>query len=123
MSQEVRLITLISNLLKITSRAISKWLEYEIVNSNIMTKAWFAYFKNSSPDEIVRINLFYYSTQITLMLLVHSVSREYIYKVIRLMNFPERLFNMIRNIYANAICQPLMNRSQMQKFGVISGVP
>ena len=47
-------ITLISNLLKITSRAISKRIEYSIINSHIMTRAQFSYFKNRSSDEIVR---------------------------------------------------------------------
>ena len=49
-----RLITLISNLLKITSRAISKRIEYAIVDSGIMSRSQFAYFRNKSADEIVR---------------------------------------------------------------------
>ena len=52
--KRLRPITLISNLLKITSREVSKRIEYSIVNSNIMTRAQFAYFRDKSDDEIIR---------------------------------------------------------------------
>ena len=41
----------------------------------------------------------------------------------RLMSFPERTVNMIKNIYANVDCQPLINDIQIEEFGVTSGVP
>ena len=40
----------------------------------------------------------------------------------RLMDFPERTIIMIKNIYANDICQPLMNYIDIQEFEVTSGV-
>ena len=52
--KKLRPINLISNLLKITSRAISKRVEDAIVSSNIMTRAQFAYYKDKTPAEIVK---------------------------------------------------------------------
>ena len=49
-----RSITLISNLLKITFKAISKRIEYSNVDSHIMTRAQFAYYKDRCAAEIVR---------------------------------------------------------------------
>ena len=39
------------------------------------------------------------------------------------MSFPERTINMIKNIYANAVCQPPINDIQIEEFEVTSGVP
>ena len=39
------------------------------------------------------------------------------------MNFPERTINMIKSIYTNAVCHPLINTIQIEEFGVTSGVP
>ena len=41
-------------MLKITSRAISKIIEHTIVDSHIMAKAQFEYYKEKSADEIFR---------------------------------------------------------------------
>ena len=43
-----------SNLLKITSRAISMIIEHTIVDSHIISKAQFKYYKEISADEIFR---------------------------------------------------------------------
>ena len=45
--RRLRPISLFSNLLKITSRSESIWIEYSIVNSHIMTRAQFAHFKKN----------------------------------------------------------------------------
>ena len=47
----------------------------------------------------------------------------YIYNVLRLISFPERTINRIKNIYVNAVCQPLINEIQIEEFEVTSGVP
>ena len=39
------------------------------------------------------------------------------------MNFPERIVDMIKNIYANAVCQPLNNNIDLEECEVTSGVP
>ena len=39
------------------------------------------------------------------------------------MNFPERLINLIRNIYANAIFHPLINAIDIKEFNATSGIP
>ena len=52
-----------------------------------------------------------------------TVSREYTYSVLRLMNFPERTINMIKNLYANTLCKPLINDININENSVTSGVP
>ena len=108
MSKRLRSITLISNLLKITSRAISKRIEYSIVNSKIMTRAKFAYFKDRPADEVVRSikdiiadsnleddpNKSFFIPSSDYSAVFDLVSREYIYNVLRWMNFPERTINL-----------------------------
>ena len=39
------------------------------------------------------------------------------------MNFPERTINMIKNFYASALCQPIINDIDIQEFVVTYGVP
>ena len=102
-NKKLRPINLISNLLKITSRAISKRVEDAIVASNIMTRAQFAYYKDRSPAEIVRnikdiiADSFDGDPETSFLFLssdysaaFDTVSREYIYNVLRIMNFPEK---------------------------------
>ena len=38
------------------------------------------------------------------------------------MDFPERTINMIKNVYANAVCQPFKNNSKIQELGLTLGV-
>ena len=114
--------TLISNLIKITSRAILKRIEYAITESHIMTKSKFAYFKNISSDDIVlhvmdliADSKLLNNDDFSFLLLscdystaIDTVSKEYIYKFLSLMNFPYRTTQMIYNLYANALCKPLI---------------
>ena len=39
------------------------------------------------------------------------------------MDFPEKTINMIKNLYANAYCKPLINDNKFKGFLVTSGVP
>ena len=102
-----------------------------------MTHSQFAYFKNKSADEIVRhiqdvvadgnnisekdfsclILASDYSTAFD------TVCRDYIYNFLRKMNFLERTISMIKNLYANALCKPLINDININEFPVTSGVP
>merc|ERR1712112_575134 len=104
--KKLRPINLISNLLKITSRAISKRIEDAITSSNIMIRAQFAYFKNKSSTEVVRnikdiiADSFNGDPDISFLLLssdysaaFDTVSREYIYNVLRIMDFPEKNYH------------------------------
>ena len=102
-----------------------------------MTIAQFAYFKDRSADEIVwhikyiiaDSNLengpdkWFFILYSNYSALFETVRMEHIYNVLRLMSFPERTINMIKNIYANAVCQPLINDIQIGEFKVTSGVP
>ena len=40
-----------------------------------------------------------------------------------MMNFPEKTINMIKNLYSNAYCKPLINNIHCLSFLVTSGVP
>ena len=134
--RKLRPINLISNLLKITSRAVSKRIENAIISSNIMTRAQFAYYKDKSPSEIVRCmkdviadsldndqdsSFLFLSSDYSAAF--DSVSRQYIFNVLRIMNFPESIINSIKNIYSNACCRPLINNINCLSFMVSSGVP
>ena len=127
---------MISNLLKITSRAISKRIENAIVDSNIMTRAQFAYYKEKSPSEIVRhikdivADAFDGDVDTSFLFLSSDysaafdiVSRDYIFKVLRIINFLEKIIDMIKNLYSGAYCKPLINDIICLSFPVTSGVP
>ena len=101
-----------------------------------MTRAQFAYYKEKSPSEIIRhikdiVADACRSGEDTSFLFLSSdysgafetVSREYIFNVLRLMNFPEKIIKMIKNLYAGAVCKPLINNIECLSFPVTSGVP
>ena len=101
-----------------------------------MTRAQFAYYKEKSPAEIVRhikgIVADSFNSEIDTSFLFLSsdysaafdtVSREYIYNVLRIMNFPEKIIDMIKNIYGCAYYKPLIYYITCLSFPVTSGVP
>ena len=52
----------------------------------------------------------------------NTVSIEYIYNFLKKINFPEITINMIKNLYANAICKPLINDIDINQIPVTSVV-
>ena len=101
-----------------------------------MTRAQFAYYKEKSPADIVRhikdivADSFNGDLDTSFLFLssdysaaFDTVSREYIYNVLRIMNFPKKTINLIKNMYSSTYCKPLINDITCLSFPVISGVP
>ena len=63
-------------------------------------------------------NLYFYflTTLLLLTLLVETIYIMYFTKI-------EKTINMIKDLYANSFCRPLINNIKLLGFGVRSGVP